>query len=58
MLHEKFFPDMEIVSLSGNFCTDKKPSAVNWYVVLFDQLRTLSLTLTTVNVINIVINIM
>ena len=21
---------MEIVSLSGNFCTDKKPSAVNW----------------------------
>ncbi|KAL3866136.1 hypothetical protein ACJMK2_043465 [Sinanodonta woodiana] len=24
------FPQMEIVSLSGNFCTDKKPSAVNW----------------------------
>ncbi|XP_033750223.1 3-hydroxy-3-methylglutaryl-coenzyme A reductase-like isoform X2 [Pecten maximus] len=24
------FPDMEILSLSGNFCTDKKPSAVNW----------------------------
>jgi hydroxymethylglutaryl-CoA reductase (NADPH) len=24
------FPDMEIVSVSGNFCTDKKPSAVNW----------------------------
>merc|ERR1719486_596750 len=24
------FPDMEIVSLSGNFCTDKKPAAVNW----------------------------
>ncbi|XP_065836680.1 3-hydroxy-3-methylglutaryl-coenzyme A reductase-like isoform X2 [Oscarella lobularis] len=27
---QKIFPDMEIVSLSGNFCTDKKPSAVNW----------------------------
>ena len=24
------FPDMEIMSLSGNFCTDKKPSAINW----------------------------
>ena len=24
------FPDLEILSLSGNFCTDKKPSAVNW----------------------------
>lgn len=24
------FEDMEIVSLSGNVCTDKKPSAVNW----------------------------
>ncbi|CAH1158637.1 unnamed protein product [Phyllotreta striolata] len=24
------FPDMEIVSLSGNFCTDKKPAAINW----------------------------
>eukprot|EP01065_Artemidia_motanka_P030088 TRINITY_DN360_c0_g5_i1.p1 TRINITY_DN360_c0_g5~~TRINITY_DN360_c0_g5_i1.p1 ORF type:complete len:490 (+),score=124.48 TRINITY_DN360_c0_g5_i1:164-1471(+) len=24
------FPDMKILSLSGNFCTDKKPSAVNW----------------------------
>ncbi|RWS13072.1 3-hydroxy-3-methylglutaryl-coenzyme A reductase-like protein [Dinothrombium tinctorium] len=28
-LHE-LFPDMELISLSGNFCTDKKPSAVNW----------------------------
>eukprot|EP01088_Endostelium_zonatum_P001482 TRINITY_DN1178_c0_g1_i1.p1 TRINITY_DN1178_c0_g1~~TRINITY_DN1178_c0_g1_i1.p1 ORF type:complete len:481 (+),score=122.77 TRINITY_DN1178_c0_g1_i1:195-1637(+) len=25
-----FFPDMEELSLSGNFCTDKKPSAINW----------------------------
>ncbi|XP_058809317.1 3-hydroxy-3-methylglutaryl-coenzyme A reductase [Phymastichus coffea] len=24
------FPDMEILSLSGNFCSDKKPAAVNW----------------------------
>lgn len=24
------FPDMKVISLSGNFCTDKKPSAVNW----------------------------
>ncbi|RZC34510.1 3-hydroxy-3-methylglutaryl-coenzyme A reductase [Asbolus verrucosus] len=26
----KYFPDMEILSLSGNFCTDKKPAAINW----------------------------
>lgn len=24
------FPDMDIISLSGNFCSDKKPAAVNW----------------------------
>uniref|UniRef100_H2ZDD6 3-hydroxy-3-methylglutaryl coenzyme A reductase n=1 Tax=Ciona savignyi TaxID=51511 RepID=H2ZDD6_CIOSA len=24
------FPEMKVVSLSGNFCTDKKPSAMNW----------------------------
>ncbi|XP_022901116.1 3-hydroxy-3-methylglutaryl-coenzyme A reductase-like [Onthophagus taurus] len=24
------YPEMEILSLSGNFCTDKKPAAVNW----------------------------
>jgi hydroxymethylglutaryl-CoA reductase (NADPH) len=24
------FPDMQIMSLSGNMCTDKKPSAINW----------------------------
>ncbi|KAI0501627.1 hypothetical protein KFK09_016572 [Dendrobium nobile] len=24
------FPDMDVISLSGNFCSDKKPSAVNW----------------------------
>lgn len=27
---QTYFPDMEIISISGNFCTDKKPSAVNW----------------------------
>ena len=21
---------MEVISLSGNFCTDKKPAAINW----------------------------
>lgn len=24
------FPQMEILALSGNYCTDKKPSAINW----------------------------
>lgn len=24
------FPDIEVLSISGNYCTDKKPSAVNW----------------------------
>lgn len=27
---QTFFTDMEILSLSGNFCSDKKPAAVNW----------------------------
>lgn len=27
---QKHFTDMQIVSLSGNFCSDKKPAAVNW----------------------------
>lgn len=27
---QKQFPDSEIMSLSGNYCTDKKPSAINW----------------------------
>lgn len=31
LLHvQKHFPDMEILSLSGNYCADKKPAAVNW----------------------------
>ncbi len=24
------FEDMEVISLSGNYCTDKKPAAINW----------------------------
>nr|WNN28540.1 putative 3-hydroxy-3-methylglutaryl-coenzyme A reductase [Phoma sp.] len=24
------FPDMRVISISGNYCTDKKPSAINW----------------------------
>ena len=27
---ESLFPDMEVVSLSGNLCVDKKASAMNW----------------------------
>lgn len=29
-LVQQVFYDMEILSLSGNFCTDKKPAAINW----------------------------
>ncbi|PSK33981.1 hydroxymethylglutaryl-CoA reductase (NADPH) [Elsinoe australis] len=29
-LQAEFFPQMRIISLSGNLCTDKKPAAVNW----------------------------
>uniref|UniRef100_A0A8D3BP19 3-hydroxy-3-methylglutaryl coenzyme A reductase n=1 Tax=Scophthalmus maximus TaxID=52904 RepID=A0A8D3BP19_SCOMX len=24
------FPDVQVVAISGNFCTDKKPAAINW----------------------------
>ena len=24
------FPTMQIISVSGNYCTDKKPAAINW----------------------------
>lgn len=31
LLHcQEHFPTMKVLALSGNFCTDKKPSAVNW----------------------------
>lgn len=27
---ENEFPDIELIAISGNMCTDKKPSAINW----------------------------
>ncbi|KAK4304019.1 hypothetical protein Pmani_024012 [Petrolisthes manimaculis] len=27
---KKYFPDVEVLSVSGNYCVDKKPSAINW----------------------------
>ena len=24
------FPQMQVLALSGNYCTDKKPAAINW----------------------------
>ena len=27
---EKEFPDLILIAISGNMCTDKKPSAINW----------------------------
>ncbi|ODV86330.1 hypothetical protein CANARDRAFT_27562 [[Candida] arabinofermentans NRRL YB-2248] len=30
MVNECGFEDMEIISVSGNYCTDKKPAAINW----------------------------
>ncbi|CAD6501571.1 BgTH12-01822 [Blumeria graminis f. sp. triticale] len=30
MATEAGFDDMSIISVSGNFCTDKKPAAINW----------------------------
>jgi len=29
VIHD-YFPDMDALSLSGNTCTDKKPSSINW----------------------------
>ncbi|XP_071965876.1 3-hydroxy-3-methylglutaryl-coenzyme A reductase-like isoform X2 [Antedon mediterranea] len=29
-LLQENFPELEVLSLSGNLCTDKKPAAVNW----------------------------
>lgn len=29
-MQTEHFPDMKITSLSGNYCTDKKPAAINW----------------------------
>ena len=30
VMQENGFDDMQIISVSGNFCTDKKPAAINW----------------------------
>ena len=30
MMKESGFEDMSIISVSGNYCTDKKPAAINW----------------------------
>ena len=30
MMKEAGFEDMSIISVSGNYCTDKKPAAINW----------------------------
>ena len=30
MMQESGFDDMSIISVSGNYCTDKKPAAINW----------------------------
>lgn len=27
---QQHFPDVELLALSGNYCTDKKPAAINW----------------------------
>ncbi|CAB3241571.1 unnamed protein product [Arctia plantaginis] len=29
-LLKSYFPDMEVISLSGNYCSDKKAAAINW----------------------------
>ncbi|KAG8343727.1 putative Hydroxymethylglutaryl coenzyme A reductase [Trypanosoma vivax] len=29
-LMQQHFPSLKVLALSGNYCTDKKPSAVNW----------------------------
>lgn len=30
MVEELGWDDMEVISVSGNYCTDKKPAAINW----------------------------
>ncbi len=27
---QEYFPTMELIAISGNMCTDKKPAAINW----------------------------
>lgn len=30
MMNESGFDDMSVITISGNYCTDKKPAAINW----------------------------
>jgi hydroxymethylglutaryl-CoA reductase (NADPH) len=30
MMMTEHFPEMKVIALSGNYCTDKKPAAINW----------------------------
>ena len=30
IMKEEHFPEMQLLALSGNYCTDKKPAAINW----------------------------
>ena len=27
---KRVFPDLDLIAISGNMCTDKKPAAINW----------------------------
>lgn len=27
---QRHFPELQVVAVSGNYCTDKKPAAINW----------------------------
>jgi hydroxymethylglutaryl-CoA reductase (NADPH) len=38
MLRQEHFPHMRVVSLSSNVCTDKKATAINWFVANFTLL--------------------
>lgn len=29
-LLQQHFPELQVVAVSGNYCTDKKPAAINW----------------------------
>ena len=39
-LLEAEFADMEMLAVSGNVCTDKKPSAMNWIDGVIDWAHT------------------
>lgn len=27
---QQHFPELQVIAVSGNYCTDKKPAAINW----------------------------